>query len=402
MRRQLTILGGSTPFTASLLDALATEKDLPSYSLVLYGRNLENLSLIGRYAALRLEPLGWSVHWTTNIAEALAGSHIVVQQIRYGDMAGRARDEEVSLSAGVPPDETLGPGALLSALRQGPHLDLLAKSIKRYCPDVWLLNLTNPLSTVVHRLSQQGVENCIGLCELPRVTVRQAAAVLGENTDLAQWAYAGLNHRGFVVGLSWNGRDRTMDLANKLGKKTMGGVSGDDIMSLKVIPTKYFGLYRQPQVGSKTKRRAHFLDQLRKRIITQMRHDSNHSPPALHERYLAWYPDAVVPMIKALSSLKASLQEINRVTSQGLVEEGRARVSKAGVGPLLPAPVGPEASRWLDQFRRHELAVISAMEHPGRDTIARALELDPIMPEDQIEPCSRQIWNDLNKRGFTC
>lgn len=402
MKRRLTILGGSTPFTAALVDALAIESDLPSYSIKLYGRNWKNLSTLNHYAALHLEPLGWQVHCTTNIAEALDKCHIVVHQIRFGDMAGRAQDEELSLSAGLPPDETLGPGALQSALRQVRQLDQIAKSLQQYCPDAWVLNLTNPLSAVVYRLSQKGVKNCIGLCELPRVTVRRAAAVLGESAELAHWTYTGLNHRGFVIGLSWNGRDRTIDLGDKLGKETLGGVSSDDIISLGAIPTKYFSLYRKPQIGSNIKRRAHFLDQLRKRILTQIRQNPNKSPPALKERYMAWYSDAVVPMIKSLSSPIVSLLELNRLTDRGFVEEGRAQVNKTGIGPFLPAQVGQEALRWLDRFQRHEQAVITAMEYPERDTIAHSLELDPIMPKDHIKRCTIRIWHNLNKRDLIC
>lgn len=402
MKRRLTILGGSTPFTAALVDALAIESGLPAYSMKLYGRNKKNLSIVNRYAALHLAPLGWEVHCTTDISEALNGCHIVVHQIRYGDMAGRARDEALSLSAGLPPDETLGPGALMSALRQARHLDRIASSLQQYCPDAWVLNLTNPLSAVVHRLSRKGVKNCIGLCELPRVTVRQAAAVLGQPADLAHWTYTGFNHRGFVVGLSWNGRDRTKELVNNLGKETLDGISGNDIISLGAIPTKYFSLYRAPLTGGKVQRRAYYLDQLRKRLLTQMRLDPYNSPPALKERYMAWYPDAVLPMVKSLSSPEVSLQEVNRLTDRGLVEEGRAQVCKTGIGPFLPAPVGRNASRWLERFRRHERAVITAMEYPDRDTIAHTLELDPIMPEDHIKGCSSKIWHALKQKDLIC
>jgi 6-phospho-beta-glucosidase len=402
MLKHLTVLGGSTPFTAALVDALAIEKRLAPHRLVLHGRNRQNLAIVNRYAAIHLEPLGWKVAWTTDLAKALTGSQIILHQIRYGDLQGRMRDEALSTAAGILPDETLGPGALQAALRQRPHLDLLAQTIRRLCPDAWLLNLTNPLSLVVSYLAGQGLARCIGLCELPRVTVRQAAAVLKKDVRRAQWAYTGLNHRGFVVGLAWDGRDHIAELAQKLGEETLAGIRGAEMISLGAIPTKYFRLYHQPRLGGKNQGRGAYLADLRQRIGAQLQADPDHSPIALQKRYMAWYPDAVVPMIRALSSPKASLQELNRTAADDVTEEGRAYVSQAGIGGLLPVQPGPRASEWLDRIRQHEKAVLAAMARPNPATIACALALDPMVPPNQIAFCSQQIRAELGKRSFAC
>ena len=345
MREKLTILGGSSPFTAALVNSLAQEKNISPHTLVLHGRNQQNLKIVGRYASLHLKPLGWSVKQTINLSSALLDSRIVVHQVRYGGLTGRASDEAISMDAGIPFDETLGPGALNTALRLRPHLDYLAEYLCRFCPDAWILNLTNPLSVVVFRLTQLGVHRCLGLCELPRVTVRQAAALLKEDPNQAQWSYAGLNHRGFIVGLSWDGQDRTLDLAQRLGKDTLAGVRSSDILSLGVLPTKYYRLYSRPMSIVKSESRAAFLSRLRKRILSQMMKNPNQSPPGLCERYMDWYPDAVVPMIKALSSSIPSLQELNIVTSKGWAEEGRALVNENEIGTFLSAPVNSKAAQ---------------------------------------------------------
>ena len=83
MQDRLTILGGSSPFTAGLIDALLyrVEELRPCY-LVLHGRNRELLNLVCRYARLRLAPYGWRIDSSTEMQEALAGASIVVHQIR--------------------------------------------------------------------------------------------------------------------------------------------------------------------------------------------------------------------------------------------------------------------------------------------------------------------------------
>ena len=403
MNMKLTILGGSTPFTVALLDVLSTEKDMPSHDLMLFGRNQNNLSAVCNYGAFHLKPLGWTVDYTTDLAKALDGSVIVLHQIRYGDLQGRANDEKISIAANLPPDETLGPGAMLSILRQVPHLDRLAEYLGRYCPDAWVLNLTNPLSTVVYRLSQQGVKNCVGLCELPRVTVKQAAAILKEQADTAQWTYCGLNHRGFITSLSWkNGNDRTMELAACLNGVTIGGVTADDIAAMGAIPTKYFRLYQRPNNSTTTKSRALYLENLRKRILSELGQNIKQSPAALQERYMAWYPDAVIPMISALSSSTSSIQEVNQIAEKGIVEEGRVPVSKKGIGTFLQARPNKTTSRWLEKIYDHERAVINALDSPGKATISAALALDLMMPEDQIETSTKRILNELSKGSLSC
>src|SRR5215831_6744867 len=98
---QISVLGGSSPFTAAFIDALATVmRRLPPCNLVLHGRNTNNLDLVAGYGRRRLGPWGWQIATTTDQKSALAGSGIVVHQIRYGGMNGRERDEAVATRFG--------------------------------------------------------------------------------------------------------------------------------------------------------------------------------------------------------------------------------------------------------------------------------------------------------------
>src|SRR5271163_542825 len=146
---KLAILGGSSPFTAAFIDALAQAGyRLPPCALWLHGRNGQNLESISRYSAACLEPLGWSVNSTTLLREALEGAYIVIHQIRYGGLDGRAEDERIAAEYGAAADETLGPGALHSILRTVSELRSVSREIALSAPEAWVLNLTNPLSAV--------------------------------------------------------------------------------------------------------------------------------------------------------------------------------------------------------------------------------------------------------------
>ena len=87
MAAKLTILGGSSPFMAALVDALkAVHPAMPPQVLGLYGRNRSRLNLVGRYAEAHLGALGWTVQTTTRCAEALSDATCVIHQIRCAFM----------------------------------------------------------------------------------------------------------------------------------------------------------------------------------------------------------------------------------------------------------------------------------------------------------------------------
>ncbi|WP_164712407.1 6-phospho-beta-glucosidase [Methylobacterium currus] len=392
MTGHLAVLGGGSPYTAALADAIADrEPAVPPGSLVLAGRDPDALDAVGRYVRRRLAPLGWTTTWTTQARAALRGAGIVIHQIRYGGIAGRQRDEDLALACGLVADETLGPGALQAALRLRDPLDETCVALVQECPTAAVLNLTNPLSLTTARMIQAGVSRCMGLCELPRVTLEAAAAVLGEDPERACWAYAGLNHRGFIVRLEWDGVDRVPDLARRLGAETLNGIRADEIAALQAIPTKYFRLMRA-EAPAHGQGRASFLTTLRARILEELRADSGRSPPSLRARDTAWYPRAVVPAIEALRSRRPVDREINVLAPSGVVEEGRARIDTAGAGPLLPARAPAPVEVWLAAFRDHERCLLEALERPSLSSVRRALEADPLVPAAKAEACARLVW----------
>src|SRR5207248_11703192 len=81
----VTILGGSTPFTAALVEALrAASADLPACELRLFGQDDDALGRMARYADGRLAAFGWSVSSSRRLGQAVDGAAVVVNQIQIG------------------------------------------------------------------------------------------------------------------------------------------------------------------------------------------------------------------------------------------------------------------------------------------------------------------------------
>lgn len=393
---RLAVLGGSTPFTVPLLDEVAARLPGPG-ELMLHGRDRGALDAVGSYALARLGPRGWRIRTTTSWARALDGPNVVLHQVRYGDLRGRAADEELATALGVPADETLGPAALRSALRAAPQVRALAGELRRRCPAALVLNLTNPLSLTTALLAAAGLR-VWGLCELPLVTHRQAAALLGLPPARLDWAYTGLNHRGFLHALRVDGRSVLDRLVGALPDRAAGalGILGSEVRAVGALPLKYFGLFagHAPHGAG----RAEQLARLRSAATAQLHAAPSVRPASLAGRPTPWYADAVGPVLSAVAGIAVADTVVTVPAADGFGRECRARIDGTGLR-ALPVPDPPPAVRpWLDRFDRHERAVLAAVADPRRDALLAACEADPLLPGDRVEEAVRRLSPPASRR----
>lgn len=388
----LTVLGGSTPFVTALFDAIAaSDYRTRPRTLTLHGRNQRALEIVGRRAMHLLSRFGWTVRTTTELDRALEGARHVIHQIRYGGWDGRLASEDISERFGLPVDETLGPGALLVAIRNAQALREMARAIRTCCPDAWIVNLTNPLSVTTALLSTTGVARCIGLCELPQSTASRIAELVGVDSATLEWSYAGLNHRGFLYDLSVAGRPIIADLLRLLPGDDVLNVDRHDIDLLAAVPLKYFAMQRQ---RSRTARRARVLHDLGEALLREIDQDCAVSPPSLQRRRMDWYATSVVPFLSTLDNHDKTTHVVNVMGASGIVVETKATV----VGTVVPEQGQPPPAavrEWLDRFTAHEKAVLTATQSPSTRAIRDALALDPMVPDSQVTPLTLELEREL-------
>jgi hypothetical protein len=76
----------------------------------------------------------------------------------------------------------------------------------------------------------------------------------------------------------------------------------------------------------------------------------------------------------------------------GLAWEVRARIF-ADRHEALPVPRPGVAVRgWLAVFAAHERAALAAALGPTRERIEAALAADPVVPESEVGPLARALW----------
>lgn len=385
---RISILGGSSPFTAALIEELADPaQGVPASEIVLHGRNQQALDLLTAFARHRLGPT-WRVRKTTDLQDAIAGAMIVIHQIRYGGLEGRAEDERLAASFSAPPDETLGPAGLQAALRTAPALVQLGEQLRRHAPQAWVLNLTNPLSVATACLAENVGQNCLGLCELPLQTMQLTCDILNLPSDNTNWSYAGLNHRGFVYQLE-RGEDDLIARLNSLPQgSTIGGIPLDVICKLKAVPTKYYCLMLGESVF--VAGRAAVLESLRSQIVSELAAHVDQVPRSLGQRNMPWYGMSVVPVIASILNDDGGVHVAN-VLSDGIVREQPVAIRRETWQSFPQSPPNASVRQWIDRFEQHERAVMAAVREPSNQRILEAIELDPVTPRGQAKQIASQL-----------
>ena len=88
------------------------------------------------------------------LESALTGADFVLISILPGTFTQMRSDVHEPEKFGIyqPVGDTVGPGGVLRAMRTVPIYEGFARAIQEYCPDAWVLNLTNPMSACVKAL----------------------------------------------------------------------------------------------------------------------------------------------------------------------------------------------------------------------------------------------------------
>jgi 6-phospho-beta-glucosidase len=188
-----------------------------------------------------------SIRTSARLEDAAEGADFVLNSIRVGGMAARARDERIAIQHGLAGQETTGPGGAAMALRTLPVTLAYAKIVERVAPRTWFINFTNPAGLVTQALRTHTGLQTIGICDTPSELFHRIAEILGVAQQDLAIEYAGLNHLGWVRRVTMRGEDITHCLladAEKLGRLYPAGLFDPSlIQTLGLIPSEYLFFY---------------------------------------------------------------------------------------------------------------------------------------------------------------
>jgi alpha-galactosidase len=174
--------------------------------------------VIGNRLSERTEAAGkWKYEAVPSLKEALIGSDFVIISILPGSFQEMHSDVHLPEEYGIYQSvgDSVGPGGAIRALRTIPIYVELAKSIRTYAPDSWIINYTNPMTLCTRTLYEVFPEiKAIGCCHEVFGTQKLLAYMLGEMANIPnvdrrdiKVNVLGINHFTWLDQASYQGMD---------------------------------------------------------------------------------------------------------------------------------------------------------------------------------------------------
>ncbi|HOE95696.1 MAG TPA: hypothetical protein PLS90_07250 [Candidatus Sumerlaeota bacterium] len=176
--------GGSVNWMPVLMRDLYQLEEATGGEIRLCDPNQEHtravVALLQRYNELRGKRYAISVH--EDRRRALAGADFVLTTFSPGAMDAFHNDLEIPIKYGVrqPVSMTVGPSGISAAIRTVPVAYAIVEEMEEVCPRAWLLNVTNPMTTVTRamNMASRGVP-VIGMCHEFHEFSRYVGVILG-------------------------------------------------------------------------------------------------------------------------------------------------------------------------------------------------------------------------------
>jgi alpha-galactosidase/6-phospho-beta-glucosidase family protein len=159
---------------------------------------------------------------TTDQKAALEGADFVIVCISTGGFRSMAVDLDVPAAHGITQTvgDSVGPGGINRALRNIPVLVGIGHDMEQICPEAWLFNITNPMTTLTRSVCRETSIKTVGLCHEVGNFTMDLAIALRKPWEAVQPSVLGVNHFPVLTDLRVEGEDGfalIRDLVDEVG-----------------------------------------------------------------------------------------------------------------------------------------------------------------------------------------
>lgn len=198
------IVGAGSRYTAGILRMLVGEKErFPIKKITLYDNEYERQHKVAGYAKVLMKEYypECEVVETMDPETAFTDIDFAFMQIRAGRLPMRELDEKIALKYGRIGQETCGAGGFAYGMRSVPAVCDIIKDIRKYSPEAWVLNYSNPAAIVAEATKRvfPGDHRIINICDMPIGIMGFYAAALKKDISELEPRYFGLNHFGWFT-----------------------------------------------------------------------------------------------------------------------------------------------------------------------------------------------------------
>jgi len=396
--------GGSRQWGPKLLSDLVITESLRDAEIVLHDVDAAALELMDQYAAAlhAAVPATARVSTTTDRRAALDGADFVAVTISTGGFTSMAHDLDVPAAHGVKQSvgDSVGPGGISRALRNIPVMLAIARDMEELCPGAWLLNLTNPMTTLTRAVNRETTVNAVGLCHEVTIMGWVLAIACGVPADAIEMTVTGVNHLPWITELSIEGDDGFDRMRGALATRAEAAFLGEE-HALKLALLERYGAL----AGAGDRHVAEFFPWVLTEesgwgkqwgihltsIADRERHEAGYRSDLAAMASGAKRPyrhpsgELLAPLIDSLVTGTRREMPLNRPNAgrapylpDGVVVETMCVVDGDGIrGRDTPVPPAPCAGGTRRHIAVQELTVDAAVRG-DRDAVCAAMALDPL------------------------
>ena len=429
--------GGMSFGPVMVLDAVNTRRTRGA-TMVLHDISPERLEVALRFAHRINERNGSpiAIEASTDPAQAMAGADFCLTSAEVGRWPRWVEDYEIPRRYGATQitGENGGPGGVFHSLRSIRTVLGICGDIERYCPDAFLINLTNPLSRVALAVNTATPVRNVSMCHEFAGGLARIAGLLQMPKSKIEARASGINHFTFFTEIrrSDTGEDlyprlrrlwrrRYFDypapvtsVARQLAKVPLVRVAVEQMYAPLVAHMfREYGLL-PCSVDSHIGEYVPFAEQVAgwHPVPVYFHQGIGHTMERLVSRYgngesrvpmhrAGRSAEEVFPLIGAMWT--GQLRPLNAVNvpnrgyipnlPDGAIVEVPAMVGGEGIAPVsMPPVLEPLAEFMRTQIELQELVVEAALTgEPG--PAYEALRRDPLSPTD--EASCRKIFDEL-------
>lgn len=212
---KVTMIGAGSGFTPTITRDIFQIPGVAGGTIALVDIDEDRLNtmrqVVARMASQIKDETGieWKVQASTNRLDVLAGTDYIVVCVEVSGVSCVRHDNDIPAKFGVNQciGDTIGPGGLFKSLRTVPVFLEILKDIERICPNVIVLNYTNPMNIMCLSAGRSSSIPVVGLCHSVQGTSHLLAKRAGVPYDELEWECAGINHLAWFTKLAHKGQD---------------------------------------------------------------------------------------------------------------------------------------------------------------------------------------------------
>ncbi len=416
-RIKVCILGGSALATPVLFEAMGKRGATASYDFVIHGRDIERLGLVHKVseAVISKYPnLDIQITSTPEIEKALEGAEYCLNQIRVGGLEGRAYDETFPRRFGIPGEETVGPGGFSNSMRGIPKVLEVANIMQKVCPQVTVLNLTNPSSVIQYALRRYTNLQVIGTCDSPISLMELISKLLGEPSSDLNFSISGMHHFSWIVSvIDKAGNERITEVLDRLEEIPKLGVDPELVRAIGAIPGPYLKYYFHPdRILAETEGRtirAHQLMALSDQMLAAYRQWKPGQPTEmLNQRGAVWYDKIVAPTLLALAEKQTAELVLSIDNHKNLpflppeaIVELPVRIENGQIVSARPAKLPHFIQTLTAQNCTYEMLAAEAIVENDRQKALQALMANLLVKNfNQARGILDEVWQTSKQPAF--